>query len=818
MLDDAPSSEPSPTPGHAGDGEGAGRGRVTAVVLRVLKWLFILTVMAGLGAAVTLWQVLKRYEADLPSTDELKNYHPPQVTRVLARDGTLLAELFTERRTVVGIDAIPDTMKVSVLAAEDADFYQHEGLDYLGMLRALVVNLRSHDTRQGGSTITQQVVKNVLLTPERTFERKAREVLLAWRIEQELSKDEILELYLNHIYFGHGRYGVEEASRYYFGKSVGDLSLAEAAMLAGLAKGPSIYSPRIDIARALRRRDQVLDQLEAKGFATPAAVEQAKASPILLAPATESLPELAPEVIAEAQRVLKEVVGAEAPRGGFTITTTIDPAAQASARKALRANLDEYAKRHNLLAPIGLAHGEPPKPPKKKGAPAPKAASPKAEPPFQGTPSDKHHGIYVAVVTGADDAAGLLKVRVGTADGVVHLRESPRYNPKGLPPSRFATAGALVRVSAVHERGVGLDGVPHEYRLELGPQGALVAIDTATREIRALIGSYEAVRGGLDRTTRAHRQPGSTFKPFVYSHAIQSRRFTAASPLGALTPDGKPPSLLLRDALALSDNNAVVWTLGQLGAESVVTHARALGIESPMQPTESLALGAYEVTPLELATAYSTFATGGIYEEPILVTRIVGPDGAELDLGPTKPRRRVLEESEAYLMTSLLTTVVQRGTGKKAAALKLPIAGKTGTSNDAKDAWFAGYSPDIVCVVWTGFDDAKPLGAGESGATAALPAWMSFMGDFHKVHRPSAFKRPADVVEIAVDPASGLLPYEDEDKTINEVFLAGSEPKEKVEPPLLEDPYEGDDAPNPPNATAQVDPPPPAQPHEPPPF
>jgi penicillin-binding protein 1A len=807
MLDDPPSSDPA----NGGDSDERGddgplRGRVGTIVVRLLKWLFIVTVMAGVGGALTLWRVLKRYEDDLPSTDELKHYHPPQVTRVLARDGTLLAELFVERRTVVGIEAIPDAMKVSVLAAEDADFYQHEGLDYLGMLRALVVNLRSAEARQGGSTITQQVVKNVLLTPERTFERKAREVLLARRIEQELAKDEILELYLNHIYFGHGRYGVEEACRYYFGKSVADVSLAEAALIAGLPKGPSIYSPRVDMERALRRRNTVLDQLEAKGFATHAAVEQAKAAPIVLAPATESLAELAPEVVAEAQRVLKEIAGTEALRGGFTVTTTLDPALQASARKAVRANLDAYAERHGLLAPL-----VPAKAPKK-------GPRPPAELPFQGTPSDKSHGIYLAVVTGANDAAGLLEVRVGTAEGVVHLRDAPRYNPKGLPPSRFARPGTLVRVSAVHERGVGADGVPHEYRLELGPQGALVAVDVATREIRALVGSYEAVRGGLDRATRAHRQPGSTFKPFVYSHAIQSRRFHAASPIGPPTPDGQPPALLLRDALAQSVNEAVVWTQNELGAEHVVAHAHALGLRSPMQPTESLALGAYEVTPLELATAYATFASGGIYEEPVLVTRIVGPDGAELDLGSSKPRRRVLEENEAYMMTSLMTTVIQRGTGRRAATLKLPIAGKTGTSNDAKDAWFAGYSPDVVCVTWTGFDDAKPLGAGESGATTALPSWMAFMKDFYAGKRPGEFKRPAGIVEVAVDPQTGLLPYDEQEQTLSEIFLAGSEPKEKAEPPPLpEDPYEGDEetpAASATTPTAKVE----APPHEAPPF
>lgn len=758
-----------------------------AVIWRWTKRLMITVVLLTAAGIVSLWLVLRSYEQGLPSTTELQNYRPPQVTRVLARDGTLLAELFVERRTVVSINQIGKEMKVAVLAAEDADFYQHEGLDYLGMLRALIVNIRSRQARQGGSTITQQVVKNVLLTPERTYERKAREVLLARRIEQQMSKDEILELYLNHIYFGHGRYGVEEACRYYFGKGVDEVSLAEAAMIAGLPKGPSLYSPRVDYARALARRNTVLDQIAAKGFATHEAVARAKEEPIALAPAIETMSELAPEVVTEVRRRLSDLVGESAPRGGYTITTTIDPDLQASARKAVRESLDQYAERHGLLGPWGAEKSK--------------------ELPFQGTPSTKGHQIYRAVVTGADDATNLLRVRVGTVDGVVRLNDQKRYNPKGLPPSQLATEGTLLRVSADGQHGLRPDGVPTEFALELGPQSALVAIDLPTREIRALVGSYEAVRGGLDRATRAHRQPGSTFKPFVYGYAIQSRRLHAASAVGDPPPEGSDDApLLLRAALARSVNSAAVWTLNQMGPENVMEWAKGVGIRSPMAPTESLALGAYEVTPLELATAYATFASGGIYEEPTFILRVVGPDGAEVSVPSATQRRRVMEEDEAFLVTDLLTSVVRVGTGSKARDIGFAVAGKTGTSNEAKDAWFAGYSKETACVVWTGFDDAVSLGKKESGATAALPAWIAFMKKAHEKKTPGEFEMPAGVVKVSIDPKTGLLPYEGQEETRSELFLVGTEPTEMVEPPVVDDPYAEIDDPSPEEGLGAGDP------------
>ncbi|MRG92856.1 penicillin-binding protein 1A [Polyangium spumosum] len=760
------------------------RGLGIAVVL--------LAAAAMLGVALTI----RHYESDLPSTAELKSYRPPQVTRVMARDGqVVLGELFVERRTIVDVESLPAHVRHAALAAEDASFYEHQGLDYPGMLRALYKNLRNAKARQGASTITQQVVKNVLLTSARTFDRKMKEVILARRIEQELTKNEILGLYLNHIYFGHGRYGIEEACRYYFGKSIRDASLAQAALLAGIVKGPSIYSPRVSLERAKKRREYVLGQMLAKGFATAEEVEAARAEEVNLAPAQEEMRELAPEVVEEAKRTLRALVGQDADRGGYTITTTIDPTLQSKARGAVRASLDGYLKRHKLVAPLAPGKKEPPA--------------------FEGAPKTSGHRVYAGVVTGHDDAAGLLFVRIGSLAGAVDLRGKSRYNPKDLRPSQFAKVGKVLRVSLVDPKEAAAHAAdprqgpethdepvpeptpkekaqPAGLRLELGPQSSLVAIDVATREIVALVGGYEGVRGGLDRSL-SRRQPGSTFKPFVYAYGLHTRRLTPATlletnplALSGYQPnnydesEGKSPARL-REALAHSVNVAAVWSIKELGPANVMAFAQELGITSKLGPDLSLALGAYEVTPREMAAAYATFAAGGEYKKPRLIMRITGPNGVDIPLASEPDPARVLSEEEAFLVNSLLRTVVERGTATRAKAIDRWIAGKTGTSNASKDAWFVGYSMDIACAVWTGFDDAAPLGAGETGAVASLPAFVEFMREAHAGKPKRAPTEPAGIEHKLIDPETGLLAYEGQESALDEVFLKDTAPDAGVD-------------------------------------
>ena len=729
---------------------------------KLLRTIVIVGILGAVIGALGIGLAIKKYESGLPSAEELRNsYRPPQVTRVLAKDGTVLSQIFTERRTVVSFSTIAAHTKLSFLAAEDAHFYEHEGLNYLGMLRAIVKNLRAGHTVQGGSTITQQVVKNLWLSPDRTMARKIQETILATRLEQSLSKDEILSLYLNHIYLGHGRYGVEEAARYYFGKHASDLDLSESALLAGLVAAPERFSPRRDLARAMDRRRFVLTQMQAKGFAEPALVSQALAQPVQLAPASEEESDLAPEVVAWALRILQNAEGEAAARGGYTIYTTIDPKLQAAARRAVRENLDSFVKRQQREPPI-LAK-------KSKQAGGPLAA---------GHPKRFH--IYVGRVSETNDEQGTISVKVGDITGIVKLSQDERFNPKRLTPSHFAENGALLRVQVTGDPEAALP----ELRLELGPQSALVAIDVRTRQIVALVGNYEAVSGGLDRATHSRRQPGSAFKAFVYSYALHSRRFTPASVL-ELPPDPKhganePRHMRVREAIAKSDNSAAEQVMNAVGASGVVEWAHSAGIESPLAPTTSLALGAYELTPLEITNGYATFASGGQFAGPIIVTKIDGPAGKVVTLPPQPPTRQVMSNAEAYLTTSLLRSVIESGTAQRARRLGRPLAGKTGTTNASKDAWFVGYSTEIVAGVWMGYDDAVSLGLSESGATAALPAWIEFM-KVAQENRPIVdFPRPNDIEIQKIDPASGLLAGIDQSDGFDEVFLAGTAPSERA--------------------------------------
>jgi penicillin-binding protein 1A len=786
--------------------------RRRAMALLWAKRAGIAACIGALAGAVVLLLVVRHYEQGLPRVDDLKTYHAPQVTRVLARDGTVLAELFTQRRTVVPIASLPAHVKLAVLAAEDAGFYEHQGLNYWGIARAMLVNLRSRATRQGGSTITQQVVKNLLLgTHERTFGRKIREALLARRLEQELSKDEILELYLNNIYFGRGRYGIEEAARDDFGKGARDLSIAEAALIAGRIANPRDYVPRSNPSVALARRAYVLEQMHGKGFLSDAQWTKAKDEPLVLAQTVGTSSELAPEAVELAKAVLYRLEPEQAALGGFTIVTSIDPRLQAAARRGVREALTAYDKRRGLQGPLR----PPPPVADKKGKGAPRDGLT----PFEGEPVFEQHRVHVGVVVGADDAKGSIDVRVGTVVGTVKLADYERYNPGSLPPSVFAPVGARLRVSllapvvnplppdathpdptqpdASHPDASNPEGearVP--LRLELGPEGALVALDVRTREILALVGNYEGQAGALDRVTQSRRQPGSTFKPIVYSYALHSRRFTLAT-LVDPTPDvfegGYRPTnfegwqehdpLRLREALAQSVNVVAVRVLRDVGPSNVVAWAQALGIESPMKPDLSLALGSYEVHPLELAGAYATFAAGGVYEAPRIVLKIIAPDGREIPVPELLPPRRVLDDAEAYVVTSMLTSVIDHGTGARAKALGRPLAGKTGTSNGPKDTWFAGYSPDIAAVTWVGYDDGRQLGGAEQGAVTALPAWMAFMKVAHEGKPKADFAQPAGVVTLGIDKRTGRLPYADDAEVMDEVFLTGTEPTETATPP-----------------------------------
>ncbi len=744
---------------------------------RVAITLVALALLGGLGLSGTLWY----YGRDLPEVEALRDYRPPQVTRVVDRDGELLGESWQERRTVVPIERVPRVLVLSVLAAEDADFYRHRGLDYPGLLRALARGVMSGGHFRGTSTITQQVIKNLVLSPERTMTRKIRELLLARRLEQELTKEEILELYLNHVNFGHGRYGVQEAAQYYFGKDVEELTLAEASLLAGIPQSPTHLSPRTHPEAARRRQRFVLDQLEQKRAEywpdlSAEEIAAAREAEITIVPVPENAYP-APEVMTIAQRILRDQVGEEAARrGGYTIETTLDRDRQIAARAALRHGLEAIDERQHLRAPLT--------PPRRT------RALPRVEALEVGR-------TYDAVVTGADDESGLVLIDVGGHPAAARAEDVARFNPEQLPPSRLAEQGARVRASIQQLPDDEHPDEPARARLELGPQGAVVLIDPRSRDVLALVGGYDA-GPGFDRAPQAIRQPGSTFKPFVYATGLRSRRYTPASIVldaPGVYDDWRPSNyetwtfegqLRLREALARSINQVAVRVMEDVTPPEVVAFAQACGITTELEPTLALALGASDVRPIELVNAYATFAAGGRWEPTRLITRIVGPDGREIALPRREAPRDVMTPAEAYVLTSMLTSVVETGTARRARALRRAVAGKTGTSNDARDAWFVGFSPELALGVWVGFDDRRPLGRRESGAQSALPIWIDVMREASEGRPRVGFPVPSGVTTARIDPATGLLAYEGQPDAIDEVFLEGTVPTEVApEPDVL---------------------------------
>jgi penicillin-binding protein 1A len=744
-----------------------GRGALAGVAL----------LFAGISCAVSL---LAYYSRGLPSVESLKNYDPPQVSRIVDRKGRIIAELFHERRTVVPMEKVPRVLVLSVLAAEDADFYTHRGLDYAGLLRALMRDLLSDRRMHGASTITQQLIKTILLTPERTLARKAKELILARRLEQELSKDEILHLYLNHINFGHGRYGVQEASRFYFGKNVSELQLAEASLLAGLPQSPTYLSPLTYPEAARRRQSYVLDQLQAKRVQywddlPLEEIEKARTAVVRLTGETAAS-SAAPEVAGLARQMLKSAVGAEAAKhGGYTIQTTIDLELQETARNALNQGLRAVDQRNRFVGPL-----RPPPKGKRKPAKLAKLTIGRS---------------YDAAVVASDDALAEVTLDIGGYRALASIANLQRFNPKGLSASQFAPIGS--QAVAVID-GLGAAGAPARARFLLGPQGAVVVIDPSSRDVLALVGGAEA-HYGFDRATQAIRQPGSSFKALTYALAIDTAKYTPAS-LVIDAPEvfdqWKPDNfetwhysgaVRLREAVAQSINLVAVRVMTDLTPPRVVDFAHQLGITTDLEPTLALALGASGVRPIELVNAYATFAAAGQYAPYKVIHSIADARGQGVPLPAQPAPREVLKPASAYVLTSMLHSVVEEGTAKSARKLGRPAAGKTGTSNGARDAWFVGYTPDIVAGVWVGFDDQRSLGKNETGGKAAVPIWVDVV-QAATAGRPALdFLEPPDVEHVAIDPKTGLRAYEGMADAIDEVFVAGTAPTQTALPPDLLD-------------------------------
>ncbi len=766
--------------------------------LLILKWVGIAFLAASALCAAVVALLFWHYGRDpsLPSITSLGDYHPKQVTRIETEDGDVIGEIFTERRSFVPYDQIPEVMVQAVISAEDAKFFEHKGIDYLGMVRALFVNLRSGKKKQGASTITQQVVKTFLLSPERTFKRKFQEIILARRLENRLTKEEILTLYLNQIYLGGGRYGVQEAARYYFGKDVKDLNAGEAALIAGLPQSPEHITPKKpqNSERAKARQKYVLEQMAYHGYISEEEARKWINEPIRIV--ADPFPKMgaAPEWVDLVRRELVERYGNDSlDKLGATVVTTMDLELQKIASDALRAGLRAVDKRRKF----GRSRRK-----VRKNKIDLELAKLARRLPDSGPEVGKS---YEAVVLEVHDSPPELVVDLGKwkASVLLGTDADERFNPEGKKPGERFAVGDVVRVVLPSEREAeGQDAgaatrtgsAGRTVELAPGPQGAVVIIDPRTRQVLALVGGYENRVADFDRATMAKRQPGSAFKPFVYATAVDTGDFTAASIVND-APEvydlWKPQNykkgefegpVRLRYALAKSINTVAIRVLHDIGPERVAELAHEMGISSQLPTTLSLALGSGEVTPLELTNAFATFAAGGRAAPPRVIRSIAGEEP------PPVETHEVLRPEVAYVLVDMMRSVVEEGTGRRARGLRLNIAGKTGTSNDARDAWFLGMTPDLVIGVWVGFDDNTPLGHREGGSRTALPVFVDIMTALRERTPPirsKEFPRPPGIVEARIDKATGLLAADgaDPSASYDEVFIEGTAPTETAPAP-----------------------------------
>lgn len=737
--------------------------------MRTLK-VFILTAgtLAILAVGLTGALLYGDLSTGLPPVEQLADYQPPMSTQILAADGSVIGEFFLEKRYVVPIDRIPRIVRDAFIAAEDDQFYEHKGIDPTGIARAFFNNLAAGGKVQGGSTITQQVVKQLLLSPRKSYERKLKELILALRLEHQLPKDKILYLYLNHIYLGSGAYGVAAAAYEYFGKPVDQLSLAEAALLAGLTQAPSKYSPFRHWPRAKARQGYVLERMAAVGFITGAEAVLAAREPLSLAPRRGSFV-AAPYYVEHVRRILEQRYGESALyQLGLRVYTPVDLKLQEYAEKALYDGLRELEQRQHYgvvykqLPPSGVAPFL--------------AAQEKA---LGGRPLQPKR-TYEAVVTRAGKSQ--VTVRIGSA--------SASLSP--IPRGTIRPGDVLrVRLKGEPEVDESSDNPVYEVEIDtdLMVQGAAVVMDPHTGDVRAMVGGTNFNGSQFNRATQALRQPGSSFKPLVYAAALDEK-FTPATiivdaPISF--PDNRrvwsPQNYenrfygptTIRDALTFSRNVPTVKVAQRIGVRNLVTFLKSLGIRSPLAPNLSLALGAAEVTPLELVSAYTAFANDGIRAEPRFILKITDSQGNPIDeMAPTQAP--VLSPETAYIVTSILQDVITRGTGRRASNIGRPAAGKTGTTNDMNDAWFVGYTPQLLAGFWAGFDEKKTLGKGETGGRAVAPIWLEFMRHALENEPILDFAVPSGISFVPIDPHSGHRTSPGAPGAILECFRRGTEP------------------------------------------
>lgn len=716
-------------------------------ILFVIRKFLLLVLTTGLSVGVVAalfgaWGFFY-LTRDLPRLARIEDYQPPAVTRVLARDGSLMAEFFSEKRYPVKLSEVPDRVRKAFLAAEDASFYSHHGIDPISIARAAYKNLQSGNAKQGASTITQQVVKNLLLTPEKSLVRKGKEAILSYRLERRFTKDEIFEIYLNQIFFGNGAYGIKAAGRIYFHKELNELSVAEAAMLAGLPKAPSSYSPLRNPEKAKQRQAQVLLQMMEAGFISAQEHAAANKEQLKIYQASQQNIFSSPYYVGEIRRVFAERwKELDLDSDGLEIVTADDPKADQLAMSALRIGLREVDKRRGWRGPIGaLSEREYVE---RYGAQATLADTP-----------------LVALVRGV--SRGVARVLVGAKEYSLDLNESG-WAKKFLAndestsfgsPAELVREGSLIEVAfktVTPKKGAEAAAPELKLALDQTPQieGAVVLLDPASGEVRSMIGGYDYNQSQFNRVTQSLRQPGSSFKPVIYLAAVDKYKYTPTTIVQDVprafrvgddiwTPANFDEKFMgpitLRTALEKSRNLVSADIVSRIGVDAAIEYARLMGIKSPLGRNLSLSLGSSEVTPLEITRAYGVFPAKGVLFDSVFVTKITDRFGKVLydyEAEKAQQAKRAINENSAFVMAHLMKGVIEHGTGYKIKELGRPVAGKTGTSNDQMDAWFVGYTPNWVCGVWVGFDQKKQIGPKETGGVVSAPIWLNFMREFLK--------------------------------------------------------------------------------------
>ncbi len=733
----------------------------------------------------------------LPDLDALQHYEPNLVTRVYSDDGSLIGEFYIERRVIVPIEQIPDHLIKAFLAAEDAEFYQHEGISYIGIMRAFYKNLSAGKFVQGASTITQQVARGFFLTPERTITRKLKEMILARRIEKRLTKNEILSLYLNQIYLGNGAYGVQAAAQTYFDKNVQDLDLAEAALIAGLPKAPSRYSPYVNFILSKKRQEFILQRMVEERYITPEQADYAKAEEIVLKPYVTGTLWVGPYFTEHVRRYIEEKYGDDVLyKGGLKIFTTLNVDLQKAANEAVKKGLRDFDRRRGYRGPLRSITDEEEKQRFIEGL-----AKRHARDPLE------VGDITEGIITSIDRERKRIYLDLGGRGGYINrwgYRWARLYNPDGKPegsiipdPLAIFHEGDVIKVRV--REPLPSEG-PLHLVLEQDPlaQASLLAIDHSTGYIKAMVGGSDFSKTQYNRAVQAKRQPGSAFKPIIYSAAFD-KGFTPATVImdTPIVFEDKANALqwrprnyderfggptTVRKALAKSRNVVTIKILKKIGVGYCIDYARKLGITTPLAHDLSLALGSSAVTLYDLTSVYSVFANQGKKARPIFITKIIDKDGVVIEDNAPEIKE-VISPQTAYLMTKMLEGVIENGTGWRARSLGRPAAGKTGTTNGLNDAWFLGYLPNLTAGVWVGYDNEKKLGRHETGSRAALPIWLAFMKAATKDKPVEDFPVPDGIEFARIDAETGKLATPYTKHAIFEVFKAGTAPKEPAPPP-----------------------------------